>query len=124
MRAGSPFHLDPFKTSAWNALLAGRKRWVIYPPNQVPPSGVDVDEDEDTGEIDYTGEDPIVWFLEHYPLIKNRYLHPVSESARLSALCVVVNVVRCALCAQGCEPAPDRVHPRRGRDHLRAHQLV
>jgi hypothetical protein len=70
---GSPFHLDPFKTSAWNALLVGRKRWVLYPPNQLPPSGVDVDEDEDTGEIDYTGEDPIVWFLEHYPIIKNRY---------------------------------------------------
>ena len=99
MRAGSPFHLDPFKTSAWNALLVGRKRWVIYPPNQVPPSGVDVDEDEDTGEIDYTGEDPIVWFLEHYPLIKNRHSHPVSESASLSALCVVANVVRYALCA-------------------------
>ncbi|ELR19391.1 Fbox domain containing protein [Acanthamoeba castellanii str. Neff] len=78
-RSGSPFHLDPFKTSAWNALLVGRKRWVIYPPNQVPPSGVDVDEDEDTGEIDYTGEDPIVWFLEHYPLIKNRDVsqHPI-----------------------------------------------
>jgi hypothetical protein len=78
-RSGSPFHLDPFKTSAWNALLAGRKRWVLYPPNQLPPSGVDVDEDEDTGELDYTGEDPIVWFLEHYPLIKNRDVseHPM-----------------------------------------------
>jgi len=68
-RSGSSFHLDPFKTSAWNALLAGRKRWVLYPPGQVPPSGVDADEDEDTGEIDYTGEDPVVWFLEHYPQI-------------------------------------------------------
>lgn len=35
-------------------------------------TGVDADEDEDTGEVDYTGEDPVVWFLEHYPMIMNR----------------------------------------------------
>jgi hypothetical protein len=30
--SGSSWHLDPFNTSAWNALLFGRKRWAMYPP--------------------------------------------------------------------------------------------
>jgi hypothetical protein len=32
-------------TSAWNALLRGRKRWALYPPTKVPP-GVEVNQDE------------------------------------------------------------------------------
>ena len=36
-RSGSPFHLDPYKTSAWNAVLEGRKRWWLYPPDVEPP---------------------------------------------------------------------------------------
>jgi hypothetical protein len=36
-RSGSPFHQDPHRTSAWNALLSGRKRWALYPPDVIPP---------------------------------------------------------------------------------------
>lgn len=36
-RSGSTFHIDPNGTSAFNALLKGRKKWVFYPPNQTPP---------------------------------------------------------------------------------------
>ena len=36
-RSGSTFHIDPNCTSAWNAVLKGRKKWVMFPPGQPPP---------------------------------------------------------------------------------------
>jgi len=63
-RSGSPFHLDPYKTSAWNAVLEGRKRWALYPPNVDPP-GVPVDDDTDDG-IDYDAPEPIKYYVEEY----------------------------------------------------------
>jgi hypothetical protein len=36
-RGGSSFHVDPNMTHAWNACLTGRKRWILFPPNEPPP---------------------------------------------------------------------------------------
>jgi hypothetical protein len=37
-RSGSNLHIDPNATSAWNTLIRGRKRWVVFDPRT--PEGV------------------------------------------------------------------------------------
>jgi len=36
-KSGSSFHKDPNSTNAWNGLISGRKKWIMYPPHVVPP---------------------------------------------------------------------------------------
>jgi len=36
-RSGSSFHKDPNSTSAWNAVISGTKKWIMFPPNVLPP---------------------------------------------------------------------------------------
>ena len=61
-RSGSSIHVDPLATSAWNALISGKKRWVLYPPNKgltkplLKPKGIGLD-----------GES-ITWFQKAYPI--------------------------------------------------------
>ncbi|KAL3658618.1 hypothetical protein V7S43_016502 [Phytophthora oleae] len=55
-RSGTTLHLDPLGTSAWNTLIVGRKRWVLFPPH-VPKNLVSgkrhVRGDEDDEAVNY-----------------------------------------------------------------------
>ena len=53
---------DPNHTSAWNALLQGRKRWILYPPTQ-PPPGVRVSAD---GRDVVTPISVCEWLIHYY----------------------------------------------------------
>ena len=66
-RSGTCVHIDPLATSAWNTVVFGKKRWVLFPPH-VPKSvvkGYDlVRDDEDDEAIHY--------FMNILPRIKRK----------------------------------------------------
>jgi len=66
-RSGTCVHIDPLATSAWNTLLYGKKRWVLFPPH-VPKHVVKgkglIRKDEDDEAIHY--------FMTILPRIKRR----------------------------------------------------
>mmetsp|Transcript_16680 Transcript_16680/g.38503 ORF Transcript_16680/g.38503 Transcript_16680/m.38503 type:complete len:432 (-) Transcript_16680:306-1601(-) len=55
-RSGTCVHIDPLATSAWNTLIVGQKRWVLFPPHVsksiVKGSGL-VRNDEDDEAVHY-----------------------------------------------------------------------
>lgn len=61
-RSGSTFHKDPNYTSAWNGVISGRKKWIMFPPNCTPPGVLpSCDELDVTTPISVTE-----WFLNFY----------------------------------------------------------
>ena len=66
-RSGTTVHIDPLATNAWNTLVIGKKRWVLFPPH-VPKHVVKgrglVRRDEDDEAIHY--------FMYILPRIKRR----------------------------------------------------
>jgi len=69
-RTGAPWHKDPGRTSAWNALIQGHKRWALYPPDCTPPGVSAIFEGPDDKELAHA-ESPtsLQWYLDVYPTL-------------------------------------------------------
>jgi hypothetical protein len=98
-RSGSTFHVDPNSTSAWNAVIRGSKKWILYPPNHIPP-GVFPSEygSEVTTPISLTE-----WFFNYYPEVSKHEYKPVEAICREGELLFVPN--RWWHCVMNLEPS-------------------
>ncbi|PFH33408.1 histone lysine demethylase JMJD6b [Besnoitia besnoiti] len=61
-RSGSKWHVDPNQTSAWNAVVKGRKRWIFLPPDTPPPG---VFPSADGGEVTQPVS-LVEWMMNYY----------------------------------------------------------
>ena len=77
-RSGSSLHIDPLATSAWNTLLYGVKRWVMFPPT-APKALVKGD------HLKLKGEDneAVTYFVRILPRIKEEERRRVREGGQL-----------------------------------------
>mmetsp|Transcript_31093 Transcript_31093/g.75684 ORF Transcript_31093/g.75684 Transcript_31093/m.75684 type:complete len:581 (+) Transcript_31093:76-1818(+) len=69
-RTGSNVHQDPKWSSAWNTVLCGSKRWVLFPPS-IPPEVI--------GALgDYrSGGPPLYWWLDTYRKLREDPSNPL-----------------------------------------------
>ncbi|KAJ1477758.1 hypothetical protein T484DRAFT_1820114 [Baffinella frigidus] len=90
-RSGSNFYVDPNRlvnarvtghadaeancpsTGAWNAVVTGRKKWILFPPH-VPPPGVEPSEDGSEVQAPVSIAE---WFLNYYPSTRDGKVKPV-----------------------------------------------
>ena len=66
-RSGTCVHIDPLGTSAWNTLISGQKRWVLFPP------GISKSIVKGKGLIRYDEDDEAIhYFMNILPRIKRK----------------------------------------------------
>lgn len=72
-RSGTEVHIDPLGTSAWNTLLCGRKRWVLFPPGtprDIAKGKTVIQPGEDDEAVNY--------FVDQLPRIRERYANELA----------------------------------------------
>ncbi|XP_058087003.1 arginine-specific demethylase JMJ22 isoform X2 [Magnolia sinica] len=85
--SGSSFHVDPNSTSAWNAVIRGSKKWVLFPPDVVPPG---VHPSPDGAEV-ACPVSIIEWFMNFYGATKKWKRRPVECVCRAGEVVFVPN---------------------------------
>lgn len=67
-KSGTCVHIDPLGTSAWNTVISGCKRWVLFPPGTakaIAKATEVIGKDEDDEAINY--------FVDFIPRLKSKY---------------------------------------------------
>lgn len=85
--SGSSFHVDPNSTSAWNAVIKGSKKWVLFPPHVVPPG---VHPSPDGAEV-ACPVSIIEWFMNFYATTKNWKKRPIECICKAGEVIFVPN---------------------------------
>eukprot|EP00667_Euglena_gracilis_P006218 EG_transcript_6270 len=65
--SGSSFHVDPNATNAWNGLVTGAKRWLLFPPHRTPPG---IFATADMGEVT-APQSMYEWFMNYYQWVES-----------------------------------------------------
>ncbi|KAJ4840092.1 hypothetical protein Tsubulata_009911 [Turnera subulata] len=85
--SGSSFHIDPNSTSAWNAVIKGSKKWVLFPPDVVPPG---VHPSPDGSEV-ACPVSIIEWFMNFYSSAKSWQKKPIECVCKAGEVIFVPN---------------------------------
>lgn len=85
--SGSSFHIDPNSTSAWNAVIKGSKKWVLFPPDVVPPG---VHPSPDGAEV-ACPVSIIEWFMNFYNATKKWEKKPIECVCKAGEVIFVPN---------------------------------
>ncbi|CAK7342149.1 unnamed protein product [Dovyalis caffra] len=85
--SGSSFHIDPNSTSAWNAVVKGSKKWVLFPPDVIPPG---VHPSPDGAEV-ACPVSIIEWFMNFYGATKNWKKRPIECICKAGEVIFVPN---------------------------------
>lgn len=85
--SGSSFHIDPNSTSAWNAVIKGSKKWVLFPPDVVPPG---VHPSPDGAEV-ACPVSIIEWFMNFYSATKEWKKKPIECVCKAGEVIFVPN---------------------------------
>ncbi|KAJ8754523.1 hypothetical protein K2173_005684 [Erythroxylum novogranatense] len=85
--SGSSFHIDPNSTSAWNAVVKGSKKWILFPPDVVPPG---IHPSPDGAEV-ASPVSIIEWFMNFYGATKSLKKRPIECICKAGEVIFVPN---------------------------------